>query len=107
MVETPSDGEFPLIPVVAGAAGLVVLIAIVVVICCVVSKRGGGGGGGGSSARATSGGGGGNGIYASTQLSGTPEPITYSTLPSDQGAVAHATGKEVVAVEWEVDSDDE
>lgn len=113
-LETTPESEFPLIPVVAGAAGFVLLVALIVIVCCVVSKRksaGGGGGGGGSSSGTEMGGGaGGGGIYASTTLTNdasTPEPIMYSQLPSDNATITQATGKEVVAVEWEVDSDEE
>jgi hypothetical protein len=86
-------------PAVAG--GVLLLVAIVVIICCVVNKR--------KKAKQSQGGAaleqrGQSGAYNTVDSKGT---VTYGALPSDAERITTATGKEVVAVEWEEGSSEE
>jgi hypothetical protein len=87
-------------PAVAG--GVLLLVAIAVIICCVVRKR---------KAKAPKADGGAmeqrgqSGAYST--MNGDKGSVTYGALPSDAERITTATGKEVVAVEWEEGSSEE
>lgn len=86
----------------AAAGGLLLIVCIIVIVCCVVRKR----------KTAQSAQSGGKRMESPREQSGAYSTggggsVTYGSLPSDAERITSATGKEVVAVEWEEGSSEE
>eukprot|EP01108_Squamamoeba_japonica_P002042 TRINITY_DN1942_c0_g1_i1.p2 TRINITY_DN1942_c0_g1~~TRINITY_DN1942_c0_g1_i1.p2 ORF type:complete len:125 (-),score=56.03 TRINITY_DN1942_c0_g1_i1:110-484(-) len=107
VVPQPTDAELPLeLIAIAAAGGLVFCVLLLACVCCIVRrKRASGGGGGGGGARSDGSAVEMRGNYGTS--GSIQSDVAYGSLPSDSDRIQAATGKAVVAVEWEQSSDEE